>query len=519
MKTLADLIARNARFNGPRPAVLCRGRHYTHAEHAARIWRLANALAGLGLKVGDRIAFLSHNRVECLEIYGAAESGGYVAMPLNWRLAAAELGKIVDDGEPSALVYEPRFAGTVAALRETGHLGGCQLIALDEAGAEAADYEALLAAASPSRPAHRPAPADLAHIIYTSGTTGNPKGVMWSQGALLGAGQVIASQSGERPTDRLLVVMPLFHVGAKIEWLAVQTMGGMACVLPGFDPEAVFTAIQDQQLTMAHLAPVMVKTLVDHPGRNAYDLSTLKNIHYGSAPVAEANLRTAVAAFGPVFSQLYGMTEHLSSSILLPHQQVLDGDDMARERLRSAGQPYPGVDIRIVDDTGQELPNGTPGEVALRSDWVMTGYWRNPEATAQAMKDGWLLTGDIGTMDDEGFLYIVDRKKDMIITGGENVYCREVEDTLLLHPAVLDAAVIGVPDPKWGEAVKAFIVLREGQQADEAELIAHCRAHMAAYKRPQTVEFRAEFPRLPHGKTDKKALRAPYWQGAARGVA
>ncbi len=518
MKTLSDLIARNAHLNAGRPAVSCRGRRYTHAEHAARIWRLANALTGLGLVPGERIAFLSHNRAECLEVYGAAESGGCVAMPLNFRLAAGELAKILGDGRPSVLFFEGGFAAVVDELRSAGALAGCRLVAFDAPGGDALDYDALLAAASPARPDHRPAPQDLAHIIYTSGTTGQPKGVMWPHGALLGAAGAIACQSGERPTDSLLVVMPLFHVGAKIEWLAVQYMGGSAQVLPAFDPLAVFQAIQDERLSMAHLAPVMVKTLVEHPRRTEFDLSSMKNIHYGSAPVPEANLRAAVAAFGPVFSQLYGMTEHLTSSILLPFQQLLDGSDAQRQRLRSAGQPYPGVDLKIVDEQRRTLPAGEPGEVMLRSDFMMSGYWNNPEATSQALRDGWLLTGDIGMLDDEGFLYIVDRKKDMVISGGENIYCREVEEVILLHPGVHDTAVIGVPDAKWGEAVKAFVIRREGAALDEAGVIAHVRTHLAAYKRPQSVEFVTDFPRLPHGKTDKKALRAPYWQGSERSV-
>ena len=522
MMTLADLIARNALLHGDRPAVICRGRRYTHAEHAARIWRLANAFASLGLKPGDRVSFLSHNRAECLEIYGAAESGGFIATPLNWRLAPAELAKVLDDCRPSALIFEEKFGAVIQVLRTDGKLRGVRLIGLDQSSGDGAEYEELLAATSAARPAHRPAPCDTAHIIYTSGTTGNPKGVMWSHAALVGAAATIACQAGERPTDRLLVVMPLFHVGAKIEWLALQYMGGAACVLPAFDPLEVFAAIERERLTMAHFAPVMVKTLVEHERRSDFDLSSLTRVHYGSAPVAEANLRTAVAAFGPIFTQVYGMTEHLSTSMLLPYQQRLDGSAADLQRLRSAGQPYPGIELKIVDAELKPVAEGDVGaigEVAVRSDFMMSGYWNNPEATAVAVRDGWLLTGDVGRIDADGFLYIVDRKKDMVISGGENIYCREVEDALVLHPDVMDAAVIGVPDAKWGEAVKAFVIVRDGMSVSEEELIAHTRTYIASYKRPRSIEFVAALPRLPHGKPDKKALRAPYWSDRQRGIA
>jgi acyl-CoA synthetase (AMP-forming)/AMP-acid ligase II len=512
MHTLADLIERNARFHGARLAVVSEGRRYTHGEHARRIWKLAHALLALGLAHGDRVAILSHNRSEVLEAFGAAECAGLVATPFNWRLSARELVRNAQDCLPSVLFHDA--ANAAAAAEIAGAVPGLRRIVIGT------DYEALLQARTEAAPpAQRPAPGDVADIIYTSGTTGVPKGVQWSHGALLRSAQTIAGQAGERPTDRLIVVMPLFHVGARIEWLSLQSMGGAAIVLPAFSPTAFFEAVQAERATMAHLAPVMVNLLVDDPARTGYDLTSLRDIHYGSAPVPEAGLRKAVAAFGPVFTQLYGMTEHLLSSMLLPYQQVLDGTPRDQRRLRSAGQPYPGTELRIVDDAMRDLPPGQVGELAVRSGAMMSGYFNRPDATREVLRDGWLLTGDLASLDEDGFLYIVDRKKDMVISGGENIYCREVEEVILLHPQVRDAAVIGVPDAKWGEAVKAFVIARDGAPLTAQQVIDHCRANLASYKRPQTVEFMPEFPRLPHGKVDKKELRKPYWEGVGRGVA
>ncbi len=517
MQTLADLIERNARQHSNRPAVANDGRRYTHLEHAQRIWRLANALANDGLAPQERIAVLSQNRSEYLELYGAAEAGGFVLATLNWRLAPAELLAILRDCAPSVLVFEAQYADVATQLISALEAKP-KLLCIGGTANGATDYEALLVRGAPHPPAHRPKPEDIAHLIYTSGTTGRAKGAMLSHRALLASAAAIACLAGERPTDRILLVMPLFHVGAKIEWLSLQYMGGSAVVLRQFEPDTVFETISRERVTLTHMAPTMVKTLVEHPSRTRHDLSSLVNVHYGSAPAPVEELRRAVAAFGPIFTQLYGMTEQLLSSMLLPYQQKLDGSERDIARLASAGQPYPDTEIRILDDAGRDLAVGEVGEVVVRSPGMMSGYFRNPELTAQTIRDGWLHTGDMGFMDDEDYLFIVDRKKDMIISGGENIYSREVEEALLAHPAVGETAVIGVPDPKWGESVKAFVVLRAGMHAKEAELVTHCRTLIASYKKPGSIEFVASLPRLAHGKVDKKALRAPFWAGVGRNV-
>ncbi|MBI0538578.1 AMP-dependent synthetase [Roseomonas sp. KE2513] len=514
MRTLADLLARNAALSGRRPALTNAGRSWTHADHAARITRLRSALAARGIRPGDRVAVLSQNRAEMLEAYGAAEMGGCILVPLNWRLAAPELAAIMADADPAALLFEDRYSEAVAALPSRAPL----LVSLGAAVPGALDYEALLAGAE-SAPGPAPEPEDAAYIIYTSGTTGTPKGAVLSQGAMLHAAGDIACGAGLRPTDRVLITMPLFHVGAKIEWLSVQYMGGSCVLLPRFEPESVFRAIEAEAVTAAHLAPVMVKTLVEHPARTRHDLSTLRRIHYGSAPVPVPDLRRAVAAFGPVFHQLYGMTEHVASTILLPFQQNLDAPEGSAEagRLASAGQPYHGTSLRIVDDAGQDAPEG---EVLVRSAGVMSGYWRNPAQTEAAFAPGgWLRTGDVGRIDTDGFLHLLDRKKDVIVSGGENVHSREVEEACLSHPLVTECAVIGVPDERWGEAVMAYVVLQPGAELEAAALIEHVRGRIASYKKPGRVAFVPDLPRLPHGKVDKKALRREHWPAAGRQLA
>ncbi len=504
--TMAAMLARNEAEHGGRPAITNEGRHYTHAEHAARAWALADAVKrALNIAGGSRLALLSQNSSECLEVYAAAESGGLMAVPVNWRLAAPEIARVLDDAETSVIFVQDRFAELFAAASTLMRTAPPRAVRIG------AEYESLLRQGDAGQPRAVPSPDDIVHIIYTSGTTGTPKGVMLSQGAMARSAQTIATASRAGPADRIVTVMPLFHSGAKIEWAAVQVAGGSCVLLAQFDEDAVLGAIEQERATMAHLAPVMVKRLVEHPRRAGYDVSTLRRVHYGSAPVPAEEMRRATAAFGSVLAQLYGMTENVLITMLQPEEAKPDGTAAEQARLHSAGRPYPGVALRIATTDGTALPAGEVGEVIVRSPGAMTGYWRLPETTRDVLKDGWIATGDMGRLDADGFLYIVDRKKDMIVSGGENVYSREVEDALLAHPAVGEAAVIGVPNPRWGEAVTAYVGLRAGAKASEDELIVHCRTLIAGYKRPQSVHFIDALPRLPHGKVDKKALRSAHW--------
>lgn len=520
MRTLADLVRRNAHLHGDRAAVIDGSRTITHRELAGRASRIAAGLRDrYGLKYQDRFLLLSKNRPEVIEALAAAALSGFILVPLNWRLAAAELAEIVADAEPKAILVD----STLAPLWQevvARHDFNLPVIGIGASASASGDVslEDLIASAEPLSADHPVAPGAIAHIVYTSGTTGKPKGAMLSQAGMLSGAEQISAFAGHRPTDRIMVVMPLFHVGGIVEWYAVQYLGGSCAVLPQFDPVNFCTSVERTQATVAHLAPVMVKRLIESPEIRRHDLSSLVRIHYGSAPVPPEDLRRAHQVLGPILNQLYGMTESPAVSMFLAFQQEPDGSEAARCRLASAGQPYPNSEVWIEAAAGRRCQTGEIGEIIVRSAAQFVGYWRNPQATAATLVDGAVRTGDLGLFDAEGYLFIVDRAKDVIVSGGENIYSREVEDALLAHSAVAEAAVVAAPDERWGEAVVAYVVLHPGALADEAALIAHCRTLIAAYKRPRQVEFVEALPRLPHGKVDKKALRKKFWEGRERMV-
>jgi len=516
---LGDIIERNARLFPNHPAIVFHGRTVTHRAHYERACRLANALASRGVRPGDRIAVLAQNCPEYIETYSACELAGFITVGVNYRLAAPEQARILADCQPAALVFEAQYVSRVAELRQALPATVVALRIGDDA--EAADaYEAALAGASTARPVTRPAPGDTAFLIYTSGTTGRPKGVMLSHAGQLELYRACSMAMGAGPTDRKLIVMPYYHIGAKIEQMNYTLHGATIILQRAFDPRAVLQSLQDDRATSAHLAPTMIQAMLEVEGCERFDLSHVHTICYASAPMSVALCRRAIATFGNLFVQVYGLTESATLTALLRHQHVIDGPPEQVRRLASAGQPVLGNEVRIVRADGTDADPGEVGEVWGRAPSMMQGYWRNPAATAEALTpDGWMRIGDMGYLDDEGFLYIVDRKKDMIVSGGENIWSREVEEALMQHPAVLEAAVIGVPDEKWGEAVKAFVACRPGESATADALVAHCRACIAGYKRPRSVEFLAALPRLSStGKIDKQALRAPYWAGRARQV-
>jgi acyl-CoA synthetase (AMP-forming)/AMP-acid ligase II len=503
---LGRYVERNARCFPHHPAIVFEGRTLTHLEFAKRAYRLANALAARGIGPRERIAVLSQNCPEYLEAFGAADTAGYILCGVNYRLALPEQAEILKDCEPAVLIYEPQYADRVAKLRTPKML----CIALGS------EYEALLASAADARPAHRPKPSDTCYLVYTSGTTGRPKGVMHSQHGMLEMTRGISAAHSAQQCDRMLIVMPFYHIGGRIEQLTYHWVGATILLHRAFDPAAVLENLQNA--TSAHLAPVMIQALLDL-GVQGYDFSSLHTVCYASSPMSVAQLKRAIAEFGNIFMQVYGMTEHGLGSVLHKHQHKLDGDDADIRRLASAGQAFPEVDARVVRPDGTDCGSGEIGELWLRSATMMQGYWRNPEATKAALGDGWFRTGDVGYFDDEQYLFIADRKKDMICSGGENIYSREVEEALAAHPAVAEVAVIGVPDAKWGEAVKAFVALKPGARADEAELIEHCRSLIASYKKPRSVQFMSALPRTNStNKIDKKALREPFWAGHERRV-
>ena len=508
-KTVANIIADNAARIPDNPAIIDQGRNYTFLQHATRVQRLLDALQRAGCRRRDRIGILSRNCAEYLEVYGACELGGLIAAPVNHRLSAAEIKYITGNTTPSVMFYSSEFLSVIDEIRSAATV----YVQVDQADLPqwAVSYADFINQGEADPPVAQPSPRDPVHIVHTSGTTGNPKGAALSQGAQYGTAKSISEAAGIKESDRFLLVQPLFHVGAKFLQMAHHLRGAAIYIQREFNPAVVWDTLQTEGITTLQLVPTMIEMLLADEYAERRNPARVKTIFYSTAPIREALLRKALAVFGPVFIQQYGSTEGGSISNLAKHQHQPDGSAEQQRRLLSAGQACTGVEIKIIKSDGTVAANGEAGEIVVRHPDIMLEYWNDPAATGAALKDGWLGMGDIGYLDEQGFLFIVDRKKDMIISGGENIYPREVEIALEQHPAVGQCAVIGIPDERWGEAVCAFVVL--SGECTEAELTEHCRTLIASYKKPKKIHFVQDLPRLATGKVDKVRLRAPFWQG------
>jgi acyl-CoA synthetase (AMP-forming)/AMP-acid ligase II len=511
--TLAQLLEANAEKYGASVGYVDQTRSLTHGQYLDRAKRLAGGLYSKGARRQDRIAMLSMNSIEFLEVYGACEVSGLILAGVNYRLAPPEIKQVLIDAAPIALIFEAQYLSLIASLKQD--LPSIQNFICVGAHTEwSQDYEDVIRNGKHEDLINRPGPQDIAHLMYTSGTTGKPKGCMQPHEAVLSKAQLHAGDMAITPEDRVLIVMPLFHVGARGITSAAQWRGAATYVLRKFDPDSYLRILASEKITVAHLAPTMVKDILDQESIANHDLSNLRVICYAAAPMPLPTLRKGLQLLGAVFHQSYGQTEGMVSS-LLREQHRPDGTPAERLRLQSVGQPYPRTEVRIVDDAGADVPRGETGEIVYRGPVMFSGYWNDSVATFSTMRDGWITSGDIGKFDADGFLYIVDRKKDMIVSGGENILSREVEEALLTHAAVREAAVIGVPDDKWGESVHAFVVLEPGSALLEPELIEHCKQQIASYKKPRGITFSAELPRLVSGKINKVALRAAYKTSAS----
>lgn len=508
MRTLGEMIERNARLHGDHTALVYAERRLTHAQLAERARRFSGALYGRGLRRQDRVAILAMNCAEYYETYRACEWAGFILATVNFRLAPAEILYILQDAAPKALVFEAQYAAVVDGLR--AQLPGIeQYICIGDAPAWAVSFEAVMDAGSVEGPPIRSNPEDYAYLMYTSGTTGRPKGVVRTQQAMCVTAESCALVSEFSGNTRVLQTTPAFHVGGIGFINSVAWMGGTTVVHRGFEPKQMLETIAQERITFTFMVAAMLQAVLDVPELSTYDVSSIENIVTAAAPVPPPLLARGIEALGPVFSVQYGMTE--SNACWLPSHEVKPlGSPEEVRRLASVGRPCPGIDLRIVDDHGNDLPQGQTGEVWLRSKTQLSGYWNNSVATVEALRDGWYRSGDMGYQDNDGYIFLVDRKKDMIISGGENIYSREVEDVLVQHPAVVDVAVIGVPHAQWGECVKAIVVLRRGEQASEAQLIEFCRELIASYKCPKSIAFVDELPRLPTGKISKVMLRKQF---------
>ncbi len=513
---IGRLLTKSARSFPQNLAIAHGANTCTYAEFNERANRFADSLRQLGVSRGDHVALLMYNGPQLLEAMFACFKLGCGSVPINFRLHPNEFSFIIDQSESKVVVVTPQFNEPLEQHRDyipqVRHI-----ITTSEAQGELLDYETVLSGGSNEFEDIDVAPDDVAWLFYTSGTTGRPKGAMLTHRNLMAMTMNCLADMcpGCGPDDVTLHAAPLSH-GSGLYFIP-NVAKAAAHVIPGdtsFDPQAVLKLIEQFRVTNIFVAPTMLKRLIDCPDLEHHDLSSLKSVVYGGAPMLVEDLTNAIEKLGRCLVQLYGQGESPMTITYLPHRDHLpDGGHDQRKRLASVGIPRTDVEVAVVDGDDQELPPGKTGEIVTRSDMVMKGYWREPEATADTLKNGWLHTGDVGYFDEHGYLFLMERSKDMIISGGENIYPREIEELLIRHPAVREVAVIGVPDSEWGEAVKAVVSTVPGSRVTEQELIDFCRENIASFKKPRSVDFVDEIPKNNYGKIVKRLLREKHQHG------
>jgi acyl-CoA synthetase (AMP-forming)/AMP-acid ligase II len=518
---IPHLLARSSRLHRSAEAVFDGERRRSFGELAESVERLALELAGRGVARGQRVAIVAMNRAEYLEIYFALARLGAVAVPVNWRLRAAEIEYVLRDSEAVAVLVENRLAEAVEACRAKSPLVR-DWIVIDGArdGWRSRGDARTPSATLPTLDDLRD--DDVAIQMYTSGTTGAPKGAMLTHKNVTSMvlAWLVEIRLGCAP-DKLLQVSPLFHVGGMLQLMSTVAAGASLRLLPEFLPAPALDALERESVTHALFVPAMIQWLLGEKDVERRRFPALRLIIYGAAPMPHSVLTRALRVFRCDFLQGYGLTETTGVvTTLRPEEHRLDGDDDARaaRRLASAGRAVLGCEVRVIDDDGRDVAPQAIGEIVVRGDQVGPGYWKRPEETRASLVNGWFRTGDLATIDSDGYVTIVDRSKDMILVAGENVYPSEIEACLRKHPAVRDAAVIGIPHEHWGEEVLALVVLADGIRPSDRELIQHCRAELARFKCPTRVEYRESIPRNAAGKVMKRELREPDWRGRAKRV-
>ncbi len=482
--------------------------------------RVAHALMALGVTKGERVSFLGKNHPLYFEALLGAAKIGAVMTPVNWRLAAPEVAYILSNCEARVVFVGEGFTDMLAQVRSETPLVE-HVIGIDAPDHDGTDYRGWRDGFAADPVTAQVGLADDALQLYTSGTTGRPKGAVMTHGSILSSANSAAENEKrhwQEPVegDVTLLAMPCFHISGTGTGIGTMIAGSNSIVLPEYDPAQALDLIQNFNISKIFLVPAAIQILLNHPRVSEVDFSRLKFVTYGASPIPLELMRQAMDVLGCGFVQMYGMTETSGTIVALdPEDHVPEGSP----KMRSVGTPLAGVEVKIIDEDGAPVAANEVGEIATRSSKNMSRYWNNPDATAETIDaDGWLRTGDAGYLDEDGYLYIHDRVKDMIISGGENIYPAEVENAVYSHPKVADVAVIGVPSEKWGEAVKACVVVKEGETLSEADLIAHSRHHIAGYKCPKSVDFIEALPRNPSGKILRRELRAPYWAGKDRAV-
>ncbi|MEH6636186.1 MAG: long-chain fatty acid--CoA ligase [Halioglobus sp.] len=503
---LGDALTTRAYLNPDKEALfdVAANKRFTFNELNFRANQACGALLSLGLNKGDRVALLAYNGHQFLESFFGPAKAGMVIMPLNWRLTVDELSFILKDGGATAIVFDADFAPVVEQIKNTGIAGSDiehWICIGDNTPDFALGYEELLDQQHCLEPAEKALADDNLFIMYTSGTTGNPKGVVHTHSTVLWALLTMSNTADIHFTDKYLVLLPLFHVGALTPMIATIYKGNTMVILRNFDPQKAWSLIEQEQINTTLAVPAMLGFMLQVPDFQRFNWSSLRYITSGAAPLPVTIIKSYMD-LGIEVHQVYGMTETCGPACLI-------GPDDAAEKIGSTGKSFFHTQVRIVDDAGNELPAGEAGEILVRGPHIMKEYWNRPEATAETLVDGWLHTGDIAVMDEEGFVTIQDRIKDMIISGGENVYPAEIENVLLQHPAIADAAVIGQDSAKWGESPLALVVKKD-DKLTEAEVLEHCSEKLARFKLPKGAIFLTEIPRNPSGKILKRVLREQF---------
>jgi acyl-CoA synthetase (AMP-forming)/AMP-acid ligase II len=523
---LTETLNKALKLFANKEAIVCGRKRWTYQEFYDRVNRLSHGLKGMGVGKDDKVAILHPNCHYFLEAYYGIANIGAISVPINYRLSPGEIAFILKDSESKLLIADPIFQKQVDPIRnEIQGIRGIIWTGEENITKEHRDlsYEGLLLQ-SHSEGLREVQISDeaIAQIYYTSGTTGRPKGVMLSH---KNVGTHALGTIGEiHLTDRdvWIHVAPLFHLADAWATWAVTWVGGTHVLIREFDPRLVLETIEREKVTLTNLIPTMLNLMVNHPEVAKFDYSSLRVLLSGGAPIAPEVVRKIVETFKCDYIQTYGMTEtspYLTLSILKDHLRELSYEDQLRFKSKT-GREFIGVELKVVNDKGEEIKKDEKevGEIIVKGDIVTKGYWKLPEETEKSIKNGWLYTGDMAVMDEEGYVTIVDRKKDMILTGGENVYSTEVENVLYMHPDILECAVVGVPDEKWGEAVKGIVVLKPGHNANEQEIIQFCKDRSAHYKAPKSIDFIDALPRTGSGKIHKKGLRDQYWAGYEKKV-
>jgi len=517
--TLADIIYRNALLYPDREAFICGAERITFSQFNARVNSLIHALQSIGVNKGDVIGVLSWNCLEYADVYGAAMKGGFIISPFNNRLQADELDYLINYSEANTLFVGPELVEIANQLRPRLPKV-TNFISFEGSAPDMICHRDLLVTYLREEPDVQVEEDDPFCILYTSGTTGVPRGALYTHRCATEDARTRAIEMALEAENKNIVVLPLFHIGGADQLRVYSYVGATNIIIKHFDPAVTLQTIQDEKATDIQIVPTHLAAIFALPDFKKYDLSSVKRIYYIGSPMPVGLLKRGIKTWGPIFCQGYGQTESGPNISLLHVEQhkVVDGSPEEQKILASAGQPDIGVHVRIVDDNGNDVEPGEIGEIIVQSKQIMVGFWHKQDETSKAITNGWLHTGDMGYYDEKGCIYIVDRKKDMIISGGENIYPREVEEVLYQHPAVLEAAVIGIPDPYWVEKVHAVVVVKQGVSLGSDELIGFCKQRLAHYKAPKSVEFVDALPKNPAGKILKRELREKYWAGLERKI-